>query len=82
MGFRRSKLAGYCARHPAKEASRLVLWQPLSGRMKMGRPAVTYIDNLKSGTSLESEEELRTAMVDKETWKRRADQGVLYCRNL
>ena len=34
--------------------------------MNMGRPAVTYIDNLKSDTSLESVEELRTAMLDRE----------------
>ena len=39
----------------------------------MGRPAVTYTDNLKSGTSLESAEELRTAVLDRETWKRRAE---------
>ena len=66
------KLAGHCVRHPEEEASKLVLWQPISGRMNMGRPAVTYIDNLKSDTSLESAEELRTAMLDRETWKRRA----------
>ena len=42
--------------------------------MNMGRPAVTYIDNLKIDTSLESAEELRTATMleDRETWKRRA----------
>ena len=40
--------------------------------MNMGRPAITYIDNLKIDTSLESAEELRTAMLDRETWKRRA----------
>ena len=39
----------------------------------MGRPAVTYKDNLKNDTSLESAEELRTAMLDKETWKRHAE---------
>ena len=38
----------------------------------MGSPTVTYIDNLKSDTSLESAEELRTAVLDRETWKRRA----------
>ena len=37
--------------------------------MNMGRPAVTYIDNLKSDTSLESVEELRTAMLDREPFK-------------
>ena len=36
----------------------------------MGRPAVTYIDNLKSDTKLESTEELKTAMLDRETLKR------------
>ena len=39
----------------------------------MGRPAVTDIDNLKSDSSLESAEEMRTAMLDKETWKKRAE---------
>ena len=66
------KLAGHCVRHPEEEASKLVLWQPINSRMNMGRPAVTYIDNLKSDTSLESAEELRTAMLDRETWERRA----------
>ena len=37
--------------------------------MNMGRPAVTYKDNLKSDTSLESVEELRTAMLDREPLK-------------
>ena len=39
----------------------------------MGRPAVTYIDNLKSDTKLESAEELKTAMLDRETLKRRTE---------
>ena len=73
MGFRRLKLAGHCVRHLEEEASKLVLWQPMSGRMSMGRPAVTYIDNLKSDSGLESAEEMRTAMLDKDTWKRRAE---------
>ena len=72
MGFRRLKLAGHCVIHSKKEASKLVLWQPMNGRMKMGRPAVTYIDNLNSNTSLKSVEELRTIITDGETWKRRA----------
>ena len=73
VGFRRLKLAGHCLRHPAEEASKLVLWQLMSGGMNNGRPAVTSTDNLKSDTSLESAEELRTAMLDRETWKRRAE---------
>ena len=67
MGFRKVQLAGRCVRHPKEEASKLVLWQPMSGRMSVGRPAVTYIDNLKSDTSLHRAEELGTAMMDRET---------------
>ena len=73
VGFRRLKLAGHCVRHLEEEASKLVLWQPTSRHMKMGRPAVTYIDNLNSYTSLKSVEELRTEMLDGETWKRCAE---------
>ena len=73
VGFRRLKLAGHCFRHLKEEASKLVLWQPMSGRMSMGRPAVTYIDNLYSNTSFKSAEELRTVMLDRDTWKRRAE---------
>ena len=42
------------------------------GSTKMRRPAVTHYNNLKSDTSLESAKELRTAMLYRETWKRRA----------
>ena len=58
VGFRGLKLASYCVRHPEEEASKLVLWQSMSGRMNVRRRAVTYTDNLKSDTSLESAEEL------------------------
>ena len=73
VGFRRLKLTGHCVRHSEEEASKLVLCQPMSGCISIGRPAVTDIDNLKSDSSLESAEEMRTAMLDKETWKRRAE---------
>ena len=53
--------------HPEEEASKLVLWQPISECRNMGRPAVTYIDNLESDTCLESVKELRTAMLGRET---------------
>ena len=42
------------------------------GSMKMGRPAVAHYNNMKNDTTLESAKELRTAMLDRETWKRRA----------
>ena len=51
-----------------------------SSSMNMGRTAVTYIDTPESDTSLESAEELRTAMLDRETRKRRADSRKALAR--
>ena len=51
---RRLKLAGHCVRHPEEEASKLVLWEPDRGVRNVGRRAVTYIDNLKKDTGLET----------------------------
>ena len=60
------KLAGHCIRHPEEEASKLVLWEPTSGKRNVGKQAVSYIDNLKKDTGMESPQEIRTAMMDKE----------------
>ena len=70
---RRMKLAGHCVRHPEEEASKLVLWQPTIGQARRGRRAVTYIDTLMRDTNLASADELKTAMMDREGWRRRAD---------
>jgi hypothetical protein len=65
VASRRMKLAGHCVRHPEEEASKLVLWEPSQGTRNIGRRAVTYIDNLKSDTGMESTQEIRTAMMDR-----------------
>ena len=74
--FRRKRVV-----HPEEEAnSKLVLRQPISGRMNMGRPAVTYTDtcNLKSDTCLESVNlELRTAMLGDLAGRGVLNRGVL-----
>ena len=67
------KIAGHCIRHPEEVASQLVLWQPKVGHRNVGRPAITYIDTLMDDTNLESVEELRTAMMNREGWMRRAE---------
>ena len=71
---RRLKLAGHCVRHPEEEASKLVLWEPDRGVRNVGRRAVTYIDNLKKDTGLETTQELRTAMMDRSGWKKRSEE--------
>ena len=69
---RRLKLAGHCVRHSDEVASNLILWEPSQGRMNVGRRAVTYIDVLKEDTGLETTNELKTAMKDRNEWRRYA----------
>ena len=70
---RRLKLAGHCVRHPEEVASQLVLWEPSQGRRNVGRQAVTNTDTLLRDTGLENLDELRTAMLDRDGWKKRVD---------
>ena len=74
VAMRRMKLAGHCVRHPEEEASKLVLWEPDRGSKNIGRGAVTYIDNLKQDTGLETVEEIRTAMMDRSGWRKRSEE--------
>ena len=66
---RRLKLAGHCVRHTEEMASKLILWEPVHGRSRRGRPPISYIDTLKKDTELDSVTEIRTAMMDRNTWR-------------
>ena len=61
------ELAGHVARlnEPAKT---LLFWTPKEGRRK-GRPSITLKDVLQKVTAVTSNE-LRTAMADKQTWRK------------
>ena len=65
----RLRIAGHCVRHPEEEVSKVVLWQPAKGTTNRGRRHFTFIDNLKKDTGLESVSEIKTAMMDKATWR-------------
>ena len=41
--------------------------------MNVGRRAVTYVDVMKEDTGLETTEELKTAMMERNGWRQRAD---------
>ena len=69
---RRMRLAGHCVRHKEEEASKLVLWNPSTrGRANRGKRKTTYIDTLLKDTGFENENEIKTAMLDRQGWKRR-----------
>ena len=66
---RRLKLAGHCVRHKEEVSSNLVLWQPLHGYTKRGRKKKNFIDVLKDDTGLESIDELKSVMLNRQCWK-------------
>ena len=66
---RRLKLAGHCIRHPELSASSLVLWEPTKGKARVGKPNITYIDNLRSDLGVEEVKEIRTAMNNRVKWR-------------
>ena len=65
---RRLQLAGHCFRHPELPAHSVLLWQPTHGNRGRGRPAATYPRMLLRDTDVETYEELRTLMGNREMW--------------
>ena len=72
---RRLRLSGHLIRHDDELAHNLVLWEPTRGRRNRGRQPVRYTDVLKQDTGLESMDELKTAMLDRNDWKKRIKLG-------
>ena len=62
--YRISTLVGYLMKNP------LLLWTPTHGRAKTGRPARTYIQQLREDTGC-CPEDLPRAMKDREKWRER-----------
>ena len=67
---RRTSHAGHCWRSRDELISDVLLWTPTYGRVKAGRPARTYIQQLCEDTEY-SPEDLPEAMNDRETWRER-----------
>ena len=67
---RRTRHAGYCWRSKDELISDVLLWTPIYGRAKAGRPARTYIQQLCKDTGC-NPEDLPEAMNDREKWRER-----------
>ena len=67
---RRMRFAGHCWRAKQELASDLLLWTPRHGQTRVGRPAITYIDQLCRDTGYLAED-LATLMQDRNGWRDR-----------
>ena len=67
---RRARHAGHCWRSRDELISDVLLWTPTHGRVKAGRPARTYIQQLCEDTGC-CPEDLPRAMNDREEWRER-----------
>ena len=65
---KRLKLAGHCYRHPEEAASNLVLWTPNHGKRGRGRPARTFVQQLRDDTGLQ-EREMASLMLSRDQWR-------------
>ena len=74
---RRMRLAGHIHRHPELVASRLLLWEPTHGARSRGRPALTFVDNLRADTGLTDTGEIGRLMADRVLWRQRIDTRTL-----
>ena len=67
---RRTRHAGNCWGSRDELISNVLLWTPTYGRVKAGRPARSYIQQLYEDTGCSSED-LPEAMNDREKWRER-----------
>ena len=67
---RRTRHAGHCWRSRDELIRDVLLWTPTHGRVKAGRPARTYIQQLCEDTGC-CPEDLPRAMNDREEWRER-----------
>ena len=67
---RRTRHAGHCWRSRDELLRDVLLWTPIHGRAKAGRPARTYIQQLCEDTGC-CPEDLPRAMNDREEWRER-----------
>ena len=65
--IRRLRFIGHCWRKKDEVISDLLLWEPKHGARKRGRPATTYVDQLRNDTGL-SIAELKSIMENRNEW--------------
>ena len=62
-------------RHTTEMEHNLVFWEPTCGKRNRGGQPITYTDCLKEDTGLTNTDEIRTAMMARYEWEKRAKLG-------
>ena len=65
---RRLRFAGHCYRAKEEVVSTVLMWKPLHGKRRVGRPAKTYLDLIEEDTGLKGED-LEAVMADRAVWR-------------
>ena len=74
---RRMKLAGHVQRHDDLTAHKLLLWEPSHGYRGRGRPALTFVDTIRSDTELNNTDEIGRLMDNRMLWRSSIDTRTL-----
>ena len=69
LRIRRLKFIGHSWRRKNELISKLLLWEPKQGSRKVGRPSMTYVDQLRNDTGLQTEE-LKIILEDRDEWRK------------
>lgn len=65
VAARRMRLSGHCQRNPYLPANKLVLWEPISGHRRRGRPKSTLDDILFRDADADSSQELEALILSR-----------------
>ena len=68
----RLRFSGHCWRSIMELAADVIIWQPIHGKRKRGRPRMAYVDQLVDDTLCDVNE-IKKAMEDRDGWRKIVD---------
>ena len=70
------RMAGHCMWHDDLAVSNIVLWEPAHGEASQGWQLLTFVDQLRWATGLDSVVKIKSCMEDHKIWQAIVVQGV------
>ena len=62
-------------------AHKLVLWESTNSCARRGSKNITYVDNLKEDSGIDSINKMRTTMLDRDVWRDKAKMSQARARH-